>query len=72
MAYYIVIAIMAKIAENGFSYRSCFSSFKGSMEINSEQFNPSADLAGVESPEVLLTLLVFNRFAAMGQRVRRV
>lgn len=45
MAYYIVIAIMAKKVENGFSYGSCFSSFKGSMEINSEQFNPSADLA---------------------------
>lgn len=55
-----------------FSYGSCFSSFKGSMEINSEQFNPSADLAGAESPEVLLTSLVFNRFATMGQRVRRV
>lgn len=34
------------------------------MEINSEQFNPSADLAGAESPEELLTLVGFNRLVA--------
>lgn len=34
------------------------------MEINSEQFNPSADLAGAESPEELLTLFGFNRLVA--------
>lgn len=41
------------------------------MELNSEQFNPSADVAGAESPEVLLTLLGFNTFVAMALRAPR-
>lgn len=48
------------------TYGSCFGSFKGYMEINSERFNPSADLT--ESPEALLTLFGFNRFVATGPR----
>lgn len=55
MAYYIVID---KKVANGFPTEAVLAHFKGCMEMNSEQFNPS--------PEVPLTLFGFNHFAATG------